>query len=336
MGPKTELLLLNCSADNTEPILLNGERCKTKQTTKSLGLTVDTNLTYKEHTSNTASKALTSWRLPKSKCSNRWGLSIPTQAYLCKTIIRPQLLYAEPIWAQRNYASLQIVQNRIICYIMKHSVSPKITAFDVLMGIPPIDIYCSSIEIKFLIKAVNKDDLFTATHVKTLTSPSSLSSLLLNKLRRFERTHMSHSYTRDSINAFIGDNWNRRWNSPFNDNFLRNLNSNLPQEMIHSPLLDGYPLIANMISDLLIGSSRRLAENLWKLSRTPSPMCICGTSEQNSYHYFFHCPSYRNFRPFHLNSLDLFISYDCVIIRKFISGTNNIWSSGTRESFVKT
>ena len=49
---------------------------------------------------------------------------------------------------QRNYASLQVVQNRIIRSIMKHSMSPKITAIEVLMGIPPIDIYCSSIEIK--------------------------------------------------------------------------------------------------------------------------------------------------------------------------------------------
>ena len=78
------------------------------------------------------------------------------------------------------------------------------------MRIPPIDIYCSSIERKFLIKAVNKNALVTATHVKTLTRPSSLSSLLLSKLERFERTHMSYSYTRDSINAFISDNWNRR------------------------------------------------------------------------------------------------------------------------------
>ena len=144
----------------------------------------------------------------------------------------------------------------------KHSLSPKITAVEVLMGIPPSDIYCSSSEIKFLIKAVNKDDLVTATHVKTLTRPSSLSSLLLSSLRRFERTHMSHSYTRDSINAFIRDNWNRRWNSPYNDHFLRNFISNLPQETIHSPLLDGNPLIANMVSDLLIGSSRWLAENM--------------------------------------------------------------------------
>ena len=327
-GSKTELLLLNCLADNTEPIILNGERCKTKQTTKSLGLTIDTNLTYREHTSITASKVLTSWRLLKSKCSNRWGLSIPTQAYLYKTIIRPQLLYAEPIWAQRNYASLQVVQNRIIRSIMKHTNSPKITAIEVLMRIPPIDIFCSSIEINFLFKSENKDDLVTATHVKTLTRPSSLSSLLLSKLRRFERTHMSHSYTRDSINAFIRDNWNRRWNSPYNDNFLRNFISNLPQETIHSPLLDGNPLIAKMISDLLIGSSRRLAENLWKLSRTPSPMCICGTSEQNSYHYFFYCPNYCNFRPFHLNSLDFVLSDGWLLKVGFF------WSKGLMSNLL--
>ena len=62
-GSKTELLLLNCLADNTEPICLNGERCKTKQTTKSLGLAIDTNLTFKEQTSITASNVLTSWWL---------------------------------------------------------------------------------------------------------------------------------------------------------------------------------------------------------------------------------------------------------------------------------
>ena len=70
---------------------------------------------------------------------------------------------------------------------MKHGMSPKITAIEVLMGIPPVNIYCFSIEIKFLTKAVNEDDLVTATHVKTLTRPRSLSSLLLSKLRRFER-----------------------------------------------------------------------------------------------------------------------------------------------------
>ena len=107
---------------------------------------------------------------------------------------------------------------------------------------------------------------------------------LLSKLRIFERTHPSHCYTRDAINAFIRDNWNRRWNSPHNDNFLKNFITNLPQETIHSPLLDGNPLLANVIIDLVIGSSRRLAENLWKLSCTPSPLCIYGTSEQNSYH----------------------------------------------------
>ena len=55
--------------------------------------------------------------------------------------------------------------------IMKHSMSPKITAIEVLMGNPPIEIYCSSIEIKFLIKAVNNDDLVNATHVKTECTP---------------------------------------------------------------------------------------------------------------------------------------------------------------------
>ena len=69
---------------------------------------------------------------------------------------------------------------------MKHSMSLKRTAIEVLMGITLIDNYCSSIGIKFLFEAVSKDDLVTATHVKTLTRPSCLSSLRLRGIRSNE------------------------------------------------------------------------------------------------------------------------------------------------------
>ena len=111
------------------------------------------------------------------------------------------------------------------------------------------------------------------------------------------------------------------WNSPYNDSFFRNFITNLSQDTIHSPLLHGNPLLANMIIDLLMRNARRLAEQSWNLGSTPSPMCICGTSEQNNYH-FLCCPNYCNFRTFHLLSFDLFIPDDCAIISNFISCTS--------------
>ena len=217
----------------------------------------------------------------------------------------------------KQNGSLEIVQNRIVRSIMKHSMSPKITAIEVLMGILPIDIYCSN-EINCSTKAVNNnDDIVTGR----MSKHCRLSSTLLSKLRSFERTRLSHSYSIDSYKEFIRDKWNRTWNSPYNDSFFRNFITNLPQDTIHSPLLRGNPLLANMIIDLLMRNARRLAEKSWNLGSTPSPMCICGTSEQNNYH-FLCCPNYCNFRTFHLLSFDHFIPDDCAIISNFISCTS--------------
>ena len=44
----------------------------------------------------------------------------------------------------KQNGSLEIVQNRIVRSIMKQRMSPKITAIEVLMGILPVDIYCSN------------------------------------------------------------------------------------------------------------------------------------------------------------------------------------------------
>ena len=60
-GLKTEILLFNCDESDLDCITLNSQQCCVKTVTKSLGLVIDNNLQYKEHTSKAISKARQSW-----------------------------------------------------------------------------------------------------------------------------------------------------------------------------------------------------------------------------------------------------------------------------------
>ena len=247
-GTKTELLLLNCHANDLRPVLLNGHICTVKSSTKSIGLIIDDNLNYKEHTNSAVAKALNSWRALKSKCAKRWGLDIPTQLYLYTTVIRPQLLYAQTIWANRNYHAIELFQNRILRSIFNHSMSPKISSCEVISGLPPIDIYCSAIDIKFLIKSVCEDDLVHKEHKLGLNRSRSLANITESKLKRYSRQHTPTSYTRASIQSYIHDIWNKRWKSPLNDTFLKTFVEDIPVDMRFSPMIHGNPYIANKIT----------------------------------------------------------------------------------------
>ena len=48
-GSKTEILSLTNSHEDLTQIKLNGETCKISETTKSLGLNIDSKLNYKQH-----------------------------------------------------------------------------------------------------------------------------------------------------------------------------------------------------------------------------------------------------------------------------------------------
>ena len=155
-GSKTEILPLTNSHEDFTQIKLNGENCKISETTKSLGLNIDSKLHYKEHTEISVAKATRNWHILRKHCSSKWGITIPTLVYLYRSVIQPQVLYGAPIWAQKNIKTLQLFQNNILRSIFKNCLSPPISTAEALSGIPPIDLFCQSLAVKFLIKTKQK------------------------------------------------------------------------------------------------------------------------------------------------------------------------------------
>ena len=135
-GSKTEIM----SPDTDEPIpstiYLNGQLCKTKEFTKSLGVIIDRKQTYKIHLDKALSKGQKSWNSVERKCSKRCGLLLNSQKLLFKTVIQPQLIYASPIWAHSHLKKLQVQPNRILRSNFKNCMSPPRSACEVSLGVP--------------------------------------------------------------------------------------------------------------------------------------------------------------------------------------------------------
>ena len=152
---------------------------------KIYGITIDDKLNYHEHLKTVTVKAARNWRIIRSKCADQWGLSIATLILLYKTVILPQIMYAAPIWRHKNISDLNKFQNNIIRSIFRHSLSPPIAASEVPLGIPRLDLYGDSLDIKFLIKVTLQSDLVSTAHVEAIRVKSTAHNLQ-SSLNRYQ------------------------------------------------------------------------------------------------------------------------------------------------------
>ena len=142
--------------------------------------------------------------------------------------------------------------------IFKHGPSPSIETCEALTGVPPIDIYCESIAVKFAIKIRQNDDLVRDTHLKSISKSRSRANSLESSLRRYSRFMNKETileYTNDQIAGFTTNQWRKRWKSGFNNSVFTNLTASVPAFNVVSPMIGGYSYTANKICEFLIGNS---------------------------------------------------------------------------------
>ena len=194
-------------------IALNSNICKVKTSTKSLKIIIVNETNFKEHAELSVAKAfMCNSAAITSKYINRWCLSLTFQVYLYRTIIVPQALYGAPLWYHKNTHQLRRLQNNVMRKIFKHGPSPTFQACEALTGLPPIDVYCESISIKFAIKIRHNDDLIRDTHLKSISKPRSRANSLELSLKRYSRFMNKETileYTNGQIAGFVTDQWRR-------------------------------------------------------------------------------------------------------------------------------
>ena len=151
----------------------------------------------------------------------------------------------------------------------------------------------------------NTHSLFISNRSKAAAFESKLS-----KFKKFLDDNTRTEYIKHEIDEFIEHSWIKRWKNTQNKGLLHHLPNTRPQLNTCCPLTIGDPYVVNKICELVIGNSFAFAEYAWNMWKCESPMCKCGKSEDNLYHYFFCCPRYNEIRPV-IQSLNLMEATDC-------------------------
>ena len=253
-GSQTEIVLFNYNSKDPYQIAQISDICKVKTSKKSLGIIIDNETNFKEHAELSVAKAQRNWAAITSKCTNRWSLSLTTLVYLYRTINLPQALYGAPLWYHKKTNQLTCLQSNVMRKTFKHGPSPSIKASEALTAVPPIEIYCESIAVKFSIKIRQNDDLVRDTHLKSISESCNRANSLESSLNRYKGTILE--YTNDQITGFITDQWRKRWKRGFSKSFLTNLTASVPEFNDISPIICGDTYTANKICEFLIGKSQ--------------------------------------------------------------------------------
>lgn len=140
---KTQAILFkfNQSSRRTpsRDLYFNGSLINFKTEVTYLGLTIDHKLNFTRQTESCSMKALNSFKALYPLLCRHSMLSTESKLMLYKTIIRPKMTYASPVWigtSRTNHEKLKVTQNKILKCI--HNV-PRTFPTSVLLEISDID-----------------------------------------------------------------------------------------------------------------------------------------------------------------------------------------------------
>ncbi|KAL1445963.1 hypothetical protein WDU94_005493 [Cyamophila willieti] len=108
-------------------VKVNGQTLPTIKNPKILGVTFDPMLTFNKHAETTTNKLRSRNNMLKTLAGSSWGKDKETMITAFKSIVRPILNYAAPIWtpqlSKTNWTKLQVCQNTALrtttgCHLM--------------------------------------------------------------------------------------------------------------------------------------------------------------------------------------------------------------------------
>ena len=101
---------INKENDNTPRLWLKGELLEYRKTSKFLGVTFDSLLTFGKHVNDIVTRAKTRLNLLKALRGQSWGASPETLFYSYRTFIRPLLEYSCILFSHSNDHLLRKIQ----------------------------------------------------------------------------------------------------------------------------------------------------------------------------------------------------------------------------------
>ena len=137
---------------------LGNQKIKLVKQTKVLGIIIDEELSFKQHSEETYKKLITRWNIIKLYCNRNWGFNQKVMVELIRTLFVSCLMYGSHIW-MNNHNMKDI--NSLYYKLLKTTIGPifniKSSIAEIILGLPPLAIQNKINQIKHFLKIIIND-----------------------------------------------------------------------------------------------------------------------------------------------------------------------------------
>lgn len=152
---KTEAILFTRQRSlPTRVLQIDGFKIPWSRSVKYLGLVLDNRLNWSENTDKLCLKGIKALNALSPVLNRRSCLSSQTKLNIYKTLVRPCITYACPVWSSTcttNINKLQVIQNRALKYSFNTPLYTNLQKLHIEIGLPNIISYIYKLSKKFYI-----------------------------------------------------------------------------------------------------------------------------------------------------------------------------------------
>ena len=121
--------------------------------TKVLGLIIDENLTFMEHSKEVNRRLIAKWAMICKYCNRNWGFSQRVIVQLLKTLFLSSLFYAGNIWINpKSIKQINSLWYKIIKATVGAVFNIKLSLGELILGLPPLETLNQIHQIKHYLK----------------------------------------------------------------------------------------------------------------------------------------------------------------------------------------
>ena len=325
---KTEVMCFG-TAENDRSLIpqefkLGSQKIKLVKNTKVLGITIDEELTFTQHSQDVYKKLITRWNLIQIYCNRNWGFTQKVMVELTRTLFLSCLFYGSHLWInQKNMKDINSLYYKILKSTVGAVFNVRQSIAEIILGLPPINIQNKVNQIKHYLKIISnevpEDPLLKTIQIITSSNsvPGEIHSLFRSVFKflkwkvqinpeqfsQDDRVIIQQSdsakfhllspgcglYTKDMMKKYT----ELLWSASIENEFLNDGQSVIPKPSCT-------PLCLNPETDRktevklmsLFYENNLLNSFLYRRSvpGVSSPLCPCGSEDQTAAHVLLRCP----------------------------------------------
>ena len=333
---KTEIIILSpglCCEDShiLQQIQLGDHKLHYVEKSKVLGVIVDESLAFDHHAKAVLKNCWHAWYKLSDNTTRKRGLNTSSLTILFKTVVLTKLLYASPIWLDKNLDIFKDFMSRALLRICGAQFHPTKDLKEILLGIPPLKLLHEQTVIKFLLKCLYQGDDVAGRIIQIEATPDhpynphtrlSKEFLLYSNdtdVRLSRCTYQTFNkeqllYSKDKVLEFTCS----KWDAEIKDNFKKIKKEdpyNIIEPLHTNELLQSYVNSLNSLKDPLFERHEKRLDNVnladflhghclrfqdftysvQKADKTVhAPICLeCCTTPDSPHHQVFECPNFQ-------------------------------------------